>query len=72
MRPVGGGIRESGRSEFIGSLFSFAASVYIGVVRSMVVFSKRTTLMGGGRPLLLSGPLYRYVDAITSAVPRMN
>jgi hypothetical protein len=52
-----GGIRwESGLRESMGSALSLAASVKRGV-RSMVVFSKLTTLMGGGRPRLLSGPL---------------
>jgi len=68
---VGGGIRESGLSDSMGSALSLAASVNRGV-RSIVVFSKLTTLMGGGRPLLLSGPPYRYVEAMTSAVPRRN
>jgi len=61
VRPVEGGIKESdddddGLTESMGSVFSLSASVNRGV-RSMVAFSKLTTLMGGGRPRRRSVPL---------------
>ncbi len=54
-----------------GSRESLDSSMYFGV-ESIVVFSKLTMVIGGGRPRFRSGPLYMYVESRTRDVPAAN